>query len=318
LRSADDGPGASVTSSVRGQGGESRLGGRLGSAAELRQLGHSRNGRAARRDVSLNRRKDCMRGQLNAAGLIVLHAIRPVPFSALCPVFCPRLFVAPVQRRASAFGRPSPVQSPVILPHGGSGGNHFCRSCGTGISGGRVDRWDDLVSAEKTHVSFGSDSETGRRLHRKDAKSAKAWFFAIFASWRCCRQELIRPFAACDCRARSGFPKTDQWSCRFCHSGNAIAGRAGRSRVASRTGRSTNGILFRKRGRRGQPHAACMANEPCDGECDSGQIRLKRATTGIERCGQRGSRGPGVCGRTFGVTERRQDRPTIPLDPSAA
>jgi hypothetical protein len=50
----------------------------------------------------------------------------------------------------------------------------FRRGCGAGISGVRVDRWDDLVSAEEPHVSFGSDSAIGRRLHRKDAKSAKA------------------------------------------------------------------------------------------------------------------------------------------------
>jgi hypothetical protein len=57
-------------------------------------------------------------------------------------------------------------------------------------------------------------------------------------------------------------------------------------------GRSTNGILFRKRGRRGQPHAACTANEPSDGECDSGQIRPKRAMPGTVASAQRSGQRP--------------------------
>ena len=52
--------------------------------------------------------------------------------------------------------------------------------------------WDDLVSSEEMHFCFGPDGDTGKRLHLKDAKSAKGWFFAILASWRWCREKLIQ------------------------------------------------------------------------------------------------------------------------------
>jgi hypothetical protein len=65
------------------------------------------------------------------------------------------LFVAPVRRRASVFGRPSPVRSAVILPQGRSGGNlFFCIGVAPGIPGVRVHRWDDRVSPEEPHVFF--------------------------------------------------------------------------------------------------------------------------------------------------------------------
>ena len=98
---------------------------------------------------------------------------------------------------------------------------------------------------------------------------------------------------------------------------NAIAGRANRSRAGMPTGGSSNGIFGsgdgvanrrRRTGRRIRAVESAIADRAVEASDVGNRPGWPSALLAT----------PGFCGRTFRVTERLQDGPTIPLDPNAA